>query len=182
MPSTPDRAPGESQEEGTLYSDEGVQAAVEGEQRYTGGSFSMFDQLGEFDPRVGGFSASGQIRVAFAPTDTSGTAGASWSDIGSLFWDGADIPGLITDYTIRWEGWVESGSADYQIRLILASDGTLLGSTTTTGGGAQQEKQINVDETQLPALTDAIIIQHRSVGGGSGGRTYAGQLVMEVTP
>jgi hypothetical protein len=177
---TPDRAPGESYEEGTIYSDESVFATQEGEQRYTSNRFSMYDGLGEFNPRFGGLSDTGQTAVAFAPTDTSGTSGASWSDIGSLFWDGVDLPGVPTDYDIRWEGWVEPGSATYEIRLVLASDGTVLGSVTITGGTGQQFTSLDVDETLIPTTHDAIVIQHRSAGGGSGGLTYAGQLVLDV--
>ncbi len=54
MPKTPDRTPGVSKEEGTRYTDEGTLSTQEGEVRYTGGRFSLFDALGEYDPRSGG--------------------------------------------------------------------------------------------------------------------------------
>ena len=50
---TPDRAHGVSDEEGTVYSDEGVLATAVGEVRYKGtpdNRFSMFDAGGEFNP------------------------------------------------------------------------------------------------------------------------------------
>jgi len=52
MPRTPDRVPGSSEEEATLYEATGV-ATQQGEVRYTGTRFSMEDSTGEFDPRSG---------------------------------------------------------------------------------------------------------------------------------
>lgn len=54
MPRTPDRRAGVADEEGTIYSDEGTLATQVGEVRYTAGRFSLFDALGEYDPRSGG--------------------------------------------------------------------------------------------------------------------------------
>jgi hypothetical protein len=53
MAKTPDRSPGPSDEEATLYEDTGL-STTEGEVRYTGTRFSLFDNTGEFDPRTGG--------------------------------------------------------------------------------------------------------------------------------
>jgi len=50
---TPDRTPGVEDQEGSVYSDEGVAATAEGEVRYTGGTFSMMDAVGTFNPREG---------------------------------------------------------------------------------------------------------------------------------
>jgi hypothetical protein len=53
VPSTPDRAPGVLDEEGIVL--EPTQLAVaEGELRYDGTRFSLYDAGGEFDPRSGG--------------------------------------------------------------------------------------------------------------------------------
>jgi hypothetical protein len=51
---TPDRTLGPSQEEGTYYEDNGIAATAQGEVRYTGGAFSLYDSLGAFNPRSGG--------------------------------------------------------------------------------------------------------------------------------
>jgi hypothetical protein len=51
MAATPDRTPGTSDEEATLYESTGL-ATVQGEQRYTGTRFSLYDAIGEFDPRA----------------------------------------------------------------------------------------------------------------------------------
>jgi hypothetical protein len=52
MPKTPDRTPGVSDEEGTIYEATGV-AAQAGEVRFTGTRFSMHDGTIEFDPATG---------------------------------------------------------------------------------------------------------------------------------
>lgn len=57
MPKTPDRDPGVSDEEGTVYSDEGTLSTQVGEVRYKGAPdnrFSLYDGSGEYDPRAGG--------------------------------------------------------------------------------------------------------------------------------
>lgn len=51
MPRTPDAFPGVAREEGTIYDDDAIQASEEGEVRYADGRFSLFDNVGEFDPR-----------------------------------------------------------------------------------------------------------------------------------
>lgn len=51
---TPDRTFGVADEEGTIYEDVGVAATAQGEVRYVGGSFSLYDSLGAFNPRSGG--------------------------------------------------------------------------------------------------------------------------------
>jgi len=50
MARTPDRMPGPSDEEGTYY-EPTVSTTVAGEQRYNGTRFSLFDSIGEYDPR-----------------------------------------------------------------------------------------------------------------------------------
>jgi hypothetical protein len=50
---TPDRAPGASDEEATIYEASGVSTQI-GEVRFTGVRFSFCDSTGEFDPRSGG--------------------------------------------------------------------------------------------------------------------------------
>ena len=66
MPTTPDRDPGVREEEGTVYSDEGVAASAVGEVRYFAGKFSMFDGTGEYDPRTGG-AASDPVIIRTLP-------------------------------------------------------------------------------------------------------------------
>lgn len=53
MPQTPDRRPGVSDEEGLNLESTGI-ATGAGQVRYTGTRFSLFDGVGEFDPRTGG--------------------------------------------------------------------------------------------------------------------------------
>lgn len=53
MPLTPDRKPGAADEEATLYEATSL-STLQGEVRYDGSRFSMFDSVGEFDPRSGG--------------------------------------------------------------------------------------------------------------------------------
>ena len=50
MPRTPDRVPGPSEEEATLYEDTSP-ATVVGEQRYNTGAFSLYDGQGAYNPR-----------------------------------------------------------------------------------------------------------------------------------
>jgi len=57
MPRTPDRVPGPSQEEATLY-DDSTLSTLEGEQRYVSGSFSLYDDQGEFNPRYVSISSA----------------------------------------------------------------------------------------------------------------------------
>ena len=62
---TPDRRPGVADEEGPIYTDEGILATEVGEVRYKGSPdnrFSMFDGAGEFDPNAAG--AGGGITAA----------------------------------------------------------------------------------------------------------------------
>jgi hypothetical protein len=56
MPRTPDRTPGESLEEGTVYDNRppGEEPTSAGGVRYVDGSFSFRDSLGLFNPRSGG--------------------------------------------------------------------------------------------------------------------------------
>jgi hypothetical protein len=55
LPQTPDEFPGEAIQESLLLEDEGLGLAVTpGQMRYSGGRFTMFDSVGEFDPRTGG--------------------------------------------------------------------------------------------------------------------------------
>lgn len=54
MSKTPDRFPGEREDEGLLLTDEGVSPTQEGETRYRAGSFQMRDSAGIFNPRDGG--------------------------------------------------------------------------------------------------------------------------------
>lgn len=51
MPATPDRHPGESDEEGLILSDEGVDPIVVGEIRNNGGALKAKDALGVFNLR-----------------------------------------------------------------------------------------------------------------------------------
>lgn len=69
MPKTPDRAPGVSDEEGTIY--EATQLATSvGEVRYDGSRFSMYDSVGEFDPRAGG-AGTDDRRLKVSTDDTT---------------------------------------------------------------------------------------------------------------
>ena len=51
MAKTPDRTPGESDEEGTIYISQGSDPSVAGGVRYVGSDFRMKDGLGVFNPR-----------------------------------------------------------------------------------------------------------------------------------
>jgi hypothetical protein len=55
MPSTPDRHPGEEDEEGTVYENltPGNDPPVLGGVRMVNGAFRMRDSVGVFDPRTG---------------------------------------------------------------------------------------------------------------------------------
>jgi len=53
MPQTPDRDAGVSDEEATIY-EPTVASTVQGEVRYDGAAFSMYDASGAFNPRTGG--------------------------------------------------------------------------------------------------------------------------------
>jgi hypothetical protein len=129
-----------------------------------------------------GIRNDNKVLLSHSPTTPSGTSGSSWSEIGALYWAGSSIVGSTSDYIATWKGWVEPGSADYEVRLIRSSTGAVLGSTLIAGGGIQQAMSISVDLSLMPLADDGIIIHHRSVGGGSGGRTYAGQLVTGFAP
>ncbi len=62
MPKTPDRKAGVSDEEGTDYEATGV-ATAEGQVRYTGTRFSLYDDVGEYDPRGGAGSNDEKVKV-----------------------------------------------------------------------------------------------------------------------
>ena len=66
-PKTPDRSPGVSDEEGVDFETTGL-ASAGGQLRYTGTRFSMFDNVGEFDPRLGG--SDERVKVTGADTGT----------------------------------------------------------------------------------------------------------------
>jgi len=63
MPRTPDRQPGVSDEEGIDLESTGV-ATSAGQVRYTGTRFSLYDDVGEYDPRSGGGLNLAQHRAA----------------------------------------------------------------------------------------------------------------------
>lgn len=54
MPRTPDRFPGESDEEELLLEDNGANPSGPGGVTYNAGSFVMEDSIGTFNPRTGG--------------------------------------------------------------------------------------------------------------------------------
>lgn len=56
MPRTPDRRPGELEDEGILLEDTGADPTTTGGIRYNAGSFKMRDGTGVFNPRTGGAS------------------------------------------------------------------------------------------------------------------------------
>lgn len=61
MSKTPDRFPGEREDEGLVISDEGIDPDKLGEVRYSAGDFKMKDHLGVFNPRTsggGGYTAT----------------------------------------------------------------------------------------------------------------------------
>ena len=70
MPRTPDRVPGTSDEEATIYESTST-STVEGEVRYEGTRFSMYDSIGEFDPRSGAVVPAYPGQVLYAETDTA---------------------------------------------------------------------------------------------------------------
>lgn len=53
MSRTPDRRPGESDEEGIVFEDVGADPVVIGGVRFNNGDFRMMDQVGVFNPRSG---------------------------------------------------------------------------------------------------------------------------------
>ena len=68
MPQTPDRFPGEREDEGLILSDEGLEPDKDGEVRYNSGDFRMKDHLGVFNPRSsgGGTTPTHRDQILFA--------------------------------------------------------------------------------------------------------------------
>jgi len=64
MGQTPDRFPGEADEEGTIYSVNAVDPPTVGEVRYNGSAFRMRDSVGVFDPRNAGSGISATQHAA----------------------------------------------------------------------------------------------------------------------
>lgn len=64
MAKTPDRIPGVADQEGINFeeSPDGL-AGAEGRLRYSGGRFSLYDNLGEYDPRTGGGISEAEHQV-----------------------------------------------------------------------------------------------------------------------
>jgi hypothetical protein len=128
-----------------------------------------------------GILAGDTVRDAATPTTPSQLSANQWQEVGSLLWNGSSLQGVPTDYAILWRGYIEPGSADYELRLQLVTDGTVLGTVLAAGNSGLQLVEINIDETLIPAgQDDAFILSHRSASQGSGGRTWAGGLFVEV--
>ncbi len=79
MGRTPDRRPGPSFEEESILFDGTIAATVAGEVRYDGSAFSMFDVLGEFDPRS---PASSENAIVQARRTTTLLFPDAWADVG----------------------------------------------------------------------------------------------------
>lgn len=80
MPQTPDREPGESYEEGTVYDNRiaGDVPVEAGGIRYVNGAFSMLDALGLFNPRAS-TSAGDEALLEIAPNSVGMTYAIAWS-------------------------------------------------------------------------------------------------------
>lgn len=86
MSRTPDRFPGEREDEGIILSDKGSPATVEGEICYYQGAFSMKDQIGVFNPRTGSPSTGDVSMIKVKGVST--TSVPPWAMSGFFTMDG----------------------------------------------------------------------------------------------
>jgi hypothetical protein len=118
----------------------------------------------------GGFLGAGRAWLP-CPSTPSGPSSNAWAEVASAFYDYSEFDAATS---ATWQGWLDVGTADVDVRAVLSSDGTVLGTGTATGGAGQQTVTFTL--TGLPMQDDAIIIQLRNATTGSGAVLVAGFL------
>ena len=140
MPLTPDRRPGESDEEGLILSDEGVNPTVVGEFRRNGNDHLAKDGTGVFNLRSGSglTPAAHEVLLQLIHFIDEGpaegfTTGATKLVIGGVFpsqilWKRADATKLVEQNVT----WAQAKPATIQWKMYAADGSTVLATVTDT--------------------------------------------------
>jgi len=102
---TPDRFPGDSQETGLDLNDDGSGfASSAGQVRYSNGRFSLYDNVGEYDPRSGGGISESQHKslrqlIHFVETNSPGDGFGAGPYVSEVLPVGDPFPTSETWYT-----------------------------------------------------------------------------------
>jgi len=140
VPLTPDRRPGESDEEGIILSDEGVNPAVVGEFRRNGNDLLAKDGTGVFNLRSGSGLTAGQHETllqlihfidegpaeGFASGATKTISGGTNAFPTTVTWRRADATKLV-EQVVTWTG---SKPTTVQWKIYAADGSTVLATVT----------------------------------------------------